>query len=91
MDLASYLTPEFWIIAVALGVVGNALVAVPKVPGWAVPPATIVLGIAATVLAYGPTVPAVASGVLAAAVATLAYETFIKRIVSAVRAYGEDR
>lgn len=67
---------NFLLVAVALGVLGVVIKAIPKVPSWIIPFMNTILGVLVMMALGGWDVASGLVGVCAAGVATLAYEAF---------------
>lgn len=69
-------TTEFLLVAVACGVLGVAIQAIPKIPSWTIPFVNIVFSCLFMMALNGFTAVNALIGFLAASVATIVYESF---------------
>ena len=71
---------QFILVAAACSVVGEAVKAVPNIPNWCIPFINVIFAVAAMVALLGLSPTSALAGIIAASVATLAYE-LVKQLI----------
>lgn len=87
IDFSIILTAQFWIVAACCGALGEIIKRIPKTPDWLIPIVNVVFAVVMMIVLLGLDGMNVLAGILAASVATWAYETF-KNVVEAFKAAG---
>lgn len=80
---------EFWLVAVACGAIGFVIKQVPKVPDWAIPIINLIIAPLGMMALCGFTPFYGIVGILAASLATYAYELFHQVIKGLSSSNGE--